>query len=72
MKEVIIRYIDLPCHVRGYVKEDANCDYNIYINSRLSYDMQQVTIKHELNHIINNDFCSDMPISEIEQSACVC
>lgn len=64
MEEVILRYINLPYSVRGYVQEDPNGDFNIYVNSRLSYEMQQATIKHELNHIEQDHFYND--IKEIE------
>lgn len=66
MEEVIVRYINLPCTVRGFVREDPDGNYNIYINARLSYDMQQETIEHELRHVRNRDFSNDLSIAEIE------
>lgn len=70
MKEVILRYINLPYSVRGYVQEDPNGDFNIYINGRLSYEVQQATIKHELSHIERGHFCNDVAeIQAIEMEA---
>ena len=66
MGEVIIRYIDLPCSAKGLVREDADGDYNIYINARLPVDVQENTLRHELNHIEKNDFNPDKRIEDIE------
>lgn len=60
MDDTIVRYVDLPCSVRGVTVLDFDGNYNVYINSRLSYDVQQGALEHELNHIKNNDFyCCD-------------
>lgn len=66
MGTIIVRYMDLPGKCRGLVRRDAEGDYNIYINSRLSFDMQQDTIKHEVSHIENGDFDSDEDIRDVE------
>ena len=66
MGEVIIRYLDMPCSAKGLVREDAEGDYNIYINSRLPVDVQEKALRHELNHIKNYDFDRDKPIEDIE------
>jgi hypothetical protein len=55
--------------MNGCVSEDENGDYNVYISTRLSYDMQRDTMKHELDHIIKNDFDSGASILEVEQLA---
>lgn len=66
METIIIRYMDLPCKFHGFVRRDAEGDYNIYINSKLSFDMQQKTIEHEVSHIENGDFDSESDIREVE------
>ncbi len=69
MEQIIIRYVSLPCSAKGYVREDANGDYNVYINSNLSYETQRKTIRHELRHIKNRDFTNALTISEAEGAA---
>lgn len=41
----------LTAKVKGFVCEDADGFYNIYVNKNCSYE-QQETIRHELKHII--------------------
>lgn len=66
MDDVIIRYVSLPQFVRGQVLMDFNGDYNIYINAKLSYDMQCETLEHELRHVRCNDFRNNRLIAEAE------
>ena len=47
---------DLPVTVRGFTVSDDFDFYTIYINSRLSNQMQIETYEHELSHINNGDF----------------
>ena len=51
-----MRYINLPCSVRGLTVMDNEGFYNIYINARLSFEHQKKALMHELEHIIRNDF----------------
>ena len=66
MREVIIRYVDLPCSAKGLVREDSNGDYNIYINAKLPVDVQEKTLQHELDHINDDDFYGEATIQEVE------
>lgn len=59
MGEVIIRYISLPCRIKGFVREDCDGNYNIYINANQSFETQQKTLEHELKHIDTDDFHND-------------
>jgi len=51
-----VRYINLPCSVRGLTVMDNENFYNIYINARLSLTHQHDALMHELEHINRNDF----------------
>lgn len=51
-----IRYINLPCTVKGFTVQDENSFYNVYINANLSDDEQNEAVLHELSHIENDDF----------------
>lgn len=64
---VNIIYCDLP-HVNAVLEKCEDIDtYNIYINQNLSHDHMREAIKHELIHIINNDFYLDQHVNLVEQ-----
>lgn len=69
MNEIFVRLISLPSSVKGVTVIDESDDYNIYINSKLSPDMQQKVLEHEKRHIINGDFSSFEDIDLIEKRA---
>jgi hypothetical protein len=66
MEQIIVRYVDLPTKIKGFVRVDCDGDYNVYINSRHCYCVQEQTLIHELNHIKRGDFYNNNGISEIE------
>ncbi len=68
MENIIIRTIPLPVTVRAFTVADESGDYNIYINSLLSFEQQQKSFKHEAGHIDNGDFYKDLTATEIERS----
>lgn len=69
MDKIILRYIDLPCTVKGLTVQDEEGDYNVYINAKLSYETNQQTLQHEMQHIVNNDFNQLMHVKDIEKLA---
>lgn len=66
MDKIITRIIDLPLGIRGYTSMDADGNYNIYINAKLSRQMQEKTYKHELSHINRDDFSDKKTVAEAE------
>ena len=64
--DYIVRYIDLPITVKGTTVMDYDGFYNIYINSRLSYEEQKKTIAHEMEHIVRGDFFSHATLEDVE------
>lgn len=66
---VIVRFIDLPYAVRGFVKESSDGIYNVYLNSRYCYSQNIKTLIHELKHIRNGDLNSLLSAHEIERRA---
>lgn len=63
-----VREVSLPFEVRGIVTPNAEDDsFSIYINSRLSDDQKRKALKHEIDHIENNDFYNDKTIEEVER-----
>ena len=64
---VNIIYCDLP-HANAVAEECEDIDtHNIYINKNLPHGRMRKEIKHELMHIINDDFYLDEHVNLVEQ-----
>lgn len=46
---------DLPGHIRGFCCLGSDYEPCIIINSRLSYEQQRKTYRHEMTHIRNGE-----------------
>lgn len=68
MDNLYLRYLDLPCTIKGLTIQDEEGNYNIYLNSRLTYEANLKTLQHEINHINNNDFTNPIHVSKMEKS----
>jgi hypothetical protein len=66
VKDVIIREIEMPMALHGFVKVDDEGLGNIYINQNLSDYLKQKTIKHEIEHLKNGDFEKDLSVEAVE------
>ena len=65
---IIVRLVDLPCRVRGFVLTNGADDtYNIYLNARLSRTEQKKAFLHEMRHIMQKDFEKSGDVSAIEE-----
>lgn len=69
MIDCTVRIIDLPVTVRGLVAEDETGWPNVYINARLSREMQREALRHELDHIAEDDLYNTQPIEVVEHRA---
>ncbi len=64
---VNIIYCNLPC-VKAISEETEDIDtHNIYINKNLPHDRMREEIKHELSHIIRDDFYVDQHVNLVER-----
>ena len=64
---VNIIYCDLP-NVKSVSEECEDIDtHNIYINKNLPHDRMREEIKHELIHIVNDDFYLDYHVNLVEE-----
>lgn len=70
MNTVYIRGVELPAKVRGVTVLDENDDFNVYINTVLSPEVQKKAAQHELRHIRKNHFYNSDPVivNELEAS----
>lgn len=67
--DIIVKYCDLPCHIRSFVRKNEDDSYTVVINSRLGNLEQQKAFAHELKHIIDEDLSAEDPADEIEAKA---
>ena len=62
MTEPRVIFENLPCKIKGFCVRswDGDAYYTIVLNARLSHAQHLETYKHELEHILNEDFdCDD-------------
>ena len=68
MREVAaatVRPLPLPFGIKGFTIPSPDGWFNIYINDRLSREEQEKVYDHEVAHIMNGDFDSELPGSAI-------
>lgn len=63
----MIRYmqLELPARVKAFTVKNED-DYFIVVNSILSRSQQLREINHELNHMKNGDYSSELSADSIE------
>ena len=59
MEEVPIVLRDLPVDVRGFICLGSDFEPVIVINSRLSREQQELTYRHELQHLRRGDMLNE-------------
>ena len=64
-------YQSMPYKVKAVSTENADGGYTIFVNQNLTYEIQYQAIKHELWHIVQDDFSRDNigDVDAIEQVA---
>lgn len=67
MDDIFLRYVSLPPAVHGMTVQDEEGNYNIYLNSRHTYEANVNTFQHEIQHIQNDDFNRQAHIKDIEK-----
>jgi hypothetical protein len=66
MIDAIVREIKMPSDYLGFIKEDSDGIFNIYINEDLSDEMKKKTVLHEVEHAERGDFSSLLPVELLE------
>lgn len=64
--DIIVRLIDLPDSVHGFMSQSPDGYYNVYINKNLTYEQRQEALSHEVDHVIAHDLCSGLQLTEVE------
>jgi hypothetical protein len=67
--DIFIRGIELPLTVKGVTVLDSDGNFNVYINTLLSYDTQQKAARHEIRHIKKDHFYDFNPVVHNELEA---
>lgn len=65
-RDFVVREIELPPSVKGIVTPNPDSTFSIYLNMRLTPEQKSAALKHEIDHILNDDFYSSKAIEEIE------
>lgn len=67
--DFFVRLVDFPKAVKGngliVLNEDGT--YSIYINARASEAQKKIAMRHEYNHMANDDLYGDKDIRDIER-----
>lgn len=69
MIDYYLRLVALPRPVEGVSVPNNDGSYDIYINSLLPSQRRQEILEHELNHIRQEHFYLDLPVSLMERQA---
>lgn len=68
--DYFVKMVDFPvCSCGGLVRPNDDGTFTILLNSRLSWQQNMESIKHERNHILHDDFWRDVPIEVMEREA---
>ena len=65
--DYFVRTVDLPTEVGGLVTVNEDGTFSVYVNARRSVEQQRKALQHEVDHIENDDFYTDIPIEECER-----
>lgn len=63
---VYSRYADLPTQIKAFTVKDKDGFYTIVLNQNLSFEQQEKSYAHEMEHINNGDFDSLLNVDVIE------
>lgn len=58
--------LDLPESIAGYTMRSADDYYTIILNSRLARERNLATYRHEMTHIMQEDFSSSLDAGLLE------
>lgn len=55
MNDIFYKELTAPLSCRGFVLEDPDGDFTVFVNRDLSPEQKERTIEHELSHIRHGD-----------------
>ena len=64
--DYFVYFEKLPWSIRGMVSMDEDGIFSIFLNNRYPMSVLIKTFRHELDHILNDDFYNGLPIEQVE------
>ena len=68
--DFFVRIVDFPvgagCHGMVILNEDGT--YSVYLDARVNTDTQKDAMRHEYDHMANDDMYGDKDIWELEEA----
>lgn len=64
--DYFVRKTNIPTNNGGLVVLNEDGTYSVYINDRLDPERQKRAMRHEYDHMANDDLFKDCPIEEVE------
>ncbi|MSV24195.1 hypothetical protein FYJ78_03140 [Selenomonas sp. WCA-380-WT-3B 3/] len=63
---IVTRFMDLPCSIKAFSRSNADGSYTVIINACLCREQQEESYRHEVEHILNQDFTAPDSADHIE------
>lgn len=69
--DYFVRLVDFPvCSCGGAIMLNEDGSFTVLLNSRLSRQQNEISMRHEIAHMLHDDFYRDgVPVSVIEAEA---
>jgi len=64
--DYFIYYREMPPKIYAFIMVNNDSTYSIFLDPRRDYQHRLEDLKHELDHIRNNDFYNGSPIQAVE------
>lgn len=64
--DYFIYWMPMPKGIYACVVKNPDATYSVYLDPRRTFEQRLEDLKHELNHIIREDFYNDLPIWVVE------
>lgn len=65
--DYFVRFVDFPnCKCNGALMLNPDGTYSVYINARASEAQKRKAMRHEYDHMANDDLYGDKDIREVE------
>ncbi len=67
MAEVYIKVIDMDTCIKEQVTQNHDGSYTIFLNARHSFESHMKSYLHAMEHIVNEDFGSELSADQLER-----
>lgn len=67
MDDIYVKMINMDTCIKEQVTQNQDGSYTIFLNVRHSFDTLMKSYLHAVEHIVNDDFDSELSADEIEE-----